>query len=184
VSGVAACPRAALIYLHSSAERQRALASEVGKNAKTALGKPKGKLKRSGTRMARSRGKADESQQHTGHMAADLGFDRRARQESNLRPTAKKSVGRTATTGPAAGQRGSRPSVGDHDVPQVTTKAARLGESWTPRELRHSFVSILSAHDVRLEDISDLVGHSSTSVTETVYRHEIRRPGACRGYLG
>jgi hypothetical protein len=35
-------------------------------------------------------------------------------------------------------------------------------------------VSILGAHDVRLEDISDLVGHSSTSVTETVYRHEIR----------
>ncbi len=30
------------------------------------------------------------------------------------------------------------------------------------------------AHDVRLEDIIDLVGHSSTSVTETVYRHEIR----------
>ena len=54
---------------------------------------------------------------------------------------------------------------------------------WTPRELRHSFVSILSAHDVRLEDISDLVGHSSTSVTETVYRHgsgppspRVRRP--------
>ena len=53
-------------------------------------------------------------------------------------------------------------------------QAARLGGAWTPRELRHSFVSILSAHDVRLEDISDLVGHSSTSVTETVYRHEIR----------
>jgi hypothetical protein len=35
-------------------------------------------------------------------------------------------------------------------------------------------VSILSAHDVRLEDISDLVGHSSTSVTETVYRQKIR----------
>ena len=35
-------------------------------------------------------------------------------------------------------------------------------------------MSILSAHDVRLEDISDLVGPSSTSVTETVYRHEIR----------
>ena len=46
--------------------------------------------------------------------------------------------------------------------------------AWTPRELRHSFVSIPSAHDVRLEDITDLVGHSSTSVTETVYRHEIR----------
>ena len=35
-------------------------------------------------------------------------------------------------------------------------------------------MSILSAHDVRLEDISDLVGHSSTSVTEMVYRHEMR----------
>ena len=54
------------------------------------------------------------------------------------------------------------------------TKAAQLGPEWSPRELRHSFVSILSAHDVRIEDISDLVGHSSTGVTETVYRHEIR----------
>jgi hypothetical protein len=36
-------------------------------------------------------------------------------------------------------------------------------------------VSLLSAHDFRLEDISDLVGHSSsTPVTETAYRHEIR----------
>jgi integrase len=57
---------------------------------------------------------------------------------------------------------------------QKITQAARLGGAWTPRELRHSFVSILSAHDVRLENMSDLVGHSSTSVTETVDRHEIR----------
>jgi len=63
---------------------------------------------------------------------------------------------------------------------QKITKAARLGGEWTPRELRHSFVSILSAHDVRLEDISDLVRHSSTSVTETVYRHEIR-PALTKG---
>jgi integrase len=27
---------------------------------------------------------------------------------------------------------------------------------------------------IRIEDISDLMGHSGTSVTETVYRHEIR----------
>jgi Phage integrase family len=54
------------------------------------------------------------------------------------------------------------------------TKAAGLGEEWAPRELRHSFVSILSANGVRIEDISDLVGHSGTTVTETVYRHEIR----------
>jgi site-specific recombinase XerD len=53
-------------------------------------------------------------------------------------------------------------------------KTAGLGEGWAPRELRHSFVPILSASGVRIEDISDLVGHSGTSVTETVYRHEIR----------
>ena len=63
---------------------------------------------------------------------------------------------------------------------QKITRAAQLGGAWTPRQLRHSFVSILSAHDVRLEDISDLVGHSSTAVTETVYRHEIR-PALTKG---
>jgi hypothetical protein len=35
-------------------------------------------------------------------------------------------------------------------------------------------VSLLSAHYDRLEDISDLVGPSSTPVTETAYRREIR----------
>jgi integrase len=60
------------------------------------------------------------------------------------------------------------------------TRAAGLGEQWTPRELRHSFVSILSASDVPLGDISQLVGHVSTSVTETVYRHEIR-PALTKG---
>ena len=32
----------------------------------------------------------------------------------------------------------------------------------------------LSAHGVRIENISDLVGHSGTTVTESVYHHEIR----------
>lgn len=48
----------------------------------------------------------------------------------------------------------------------VITRAASLGEEWAPRELRHSFVSILSAHGGRIEDISDLMGHSGTSVTK------------------
>jgi integrase len=43
--------RAALIYLHTTAGRQRAIADQMGKNAKTALGKTE--AKRSGTRMAR-----------------------------------------------------------------------------------------------------------------------------------
>ena len=47
-------------------------------------------------------------------------------------------------------------------------------EDWTPRELRHSFVSLLSDAGVRLEDISQLVGHRGTTVTELVYRHQIR----------
>ena len=45
---------------------------------------------------------------------------------------------------------------------------------WTPRELRHSFVSLLSDSGMGLEEIADLVGHSGTSVTEKVYRHQLR----------
>ncbi|GGU78550.1 hypothetical protein GCM10010275_11630 [Streptomyces litmocidini] len=47
-------------------------------------------------------------------------------------------------------------------------------DEWTPRELRHSFVSLLSDRGVPLEVISQLVGHSGTAVTEEVYRKRIR----------
>jgi len=54
-------------------------------------------------------------------------------------------------------------------------KAAGLPpKDWTPRELRHSFVSLLSDSGVRIEDIADLCGHSGTTVTEQVYRHQLR----------
>lgn len=54
-------------------------------------------------------------------------------------------------------------------------KAAGLNPwLWTPRELRHSFVSLLSDAHVPIEVISRLVGHSSTEVTEKVYRHQLR----------
>jgi integrase len=52
--------------------------------------------------------------------------------------------------------------------------ASQIGGNWTPRELRHSFVSLLSANGVPVESISQLVGHAGTTVTETVYRHELR----------
>jgi integrase len=42
------------------------------------------------------------------------------------------------------------------------------------RELRHSFVSIMSDKGVPIETIADLVGHASTAVTEEVYRHQLR----------
>ena len=53
-------------------------------------------------------------------------------------------------------------------------------QTWTPRELRHSFVSLLSSSGVPIEDISHLVGHSSTVVTKKVYRKELR-PVLTRG---
>jgi len=56
----------------------------------------------------------------------------------------------------------------------VAAKAGLAEEDWAPRELRHSFVSLLSSSGVSLEDISHLVGHASTSVTEKVYRKELR----------
>ncbi|MBC6458499.1 site-specific integrase [Actinomadura sp. HBU206391] len=46
--------------------------------------------------------------------------------------------------------------------------------AWTPREMRHSFVSLLWDSGVLLEDISRLVGHTGTTVTEKVYRKQIR----------
>lgn len=46
--------------------------------------------------------------------------------------------------------------------------------AWTPRELRHSFVSLLSSSGMPIEEISHLVGHASTRVTEKVYRKELR----------
>ncbi|TDU87616.1 site-specific recombinase XerD [Kribbella voronezhensis] len=57
---------------------------------------------------------------------------------------------------------------------KVVREAGLDPTKWTPRELRHSFVSLLSSKGVRIEDISRLVGHASTTVTEKVYRHELR----------
>ncbi|UQI48703.1 site-specific integrase [Streptomyces sp. HU2014] len=45
---------------------------------------------------------------------------------------------------------------------------------WTTRETRTSFVSILSDRGLPIEEISRLVGHSSTAVTDEVYRKQIR----------
>jgi site-specific recombinase XerD len=54
------------------------------------------------------------------------------------------------------------------------TNAAGLGEDWTPRELRTSFVSLMSDSGVPVEEIARLAGHSSSRTTEVVYRRELR----------
>jgi integrase len=57
---------------------------------------------------------------------------------------------------------------------RIGDAAGLTAKDWTPRELRHSFVSLLSDSGVPIEQISRLVGHSGTAVTELVYRKQIR----------
>jgi integrase len=57
---------------------------------------------------------------------------------------------------------------------RLITKKAGIGETWSPRELRHSFVSIMSDGGLPIEAIADLCGHSSPAVTGEVYRHQLR----------
>ena len=71
----------------------------------------------------------------------------------------------------------------DHNVRRqfrVITEAAGLGTTWVPRELRHTFVSLLFAHGVPVEAIALLAGHNQTATTELVYRHQIV-PALTRG---
>jgi integrase len=63
---------------------------------------------------------------------------------------------------------------------KVVTDAAGLGKAWTPQELRHTFVSLLSAGGTPVEEIARLAGHSSTRTTEVIYRRELR-PVLTRG---
>ncbi len=65
-----------------------------------------------------------------------------------------------------------------HNVRRAFRKIAAVAGldaiQWTPREMRHSFVSLLSDSGMPLEHIARLVGHSGTATTEAVYRQQIR----------
>jgi integrase len=57
----------------------------------------------------------------------------------------------------------------DHNVRRMfraVTEDAGLGTGWVPRELRHTFVSLLSARGVPVEAIALLAGHNQTSTTK------------------
>nr|WP_243653974.1 tyrosine-type recombinase/integrase [Pseudonocardia endophytica] len=58
---------------------------------------------------------------------------------------------------------------------RVLDAAGLPAADWTPRELRHSFVSLLSDSGVTIDQIARLVGHTGGSnVTELIYRKQIR----------
>ena len=58
---------------------------------------------------------------------------------------------------------------------RIATAAGLNAAEWTPRGLRHSFVSLLPDKGVPIKQIARLVGHTGGSaVTETVYRKQLR----------
>ncbi|WP_197677249.1 tyrosine-type recombinase/integrase [Friedmanniella luteola] len=63
---------------------------------------------------------------------------------------------------------------------RVVAKTGLDAPAWTPRELRHSFVSLLPSPGMSIEDISHLAGHASRPVTEVVHDRELR-PVPTRG---
>jgi integrase len=50
---------------------------------------------------------------------------------------------------------------------------AGIGDGWSPRELRTTFVSLMSHQGVAIEKIARLAGHATTRTTEIVYRREL-----------
>ena len=60
------------------------------------------------------------------------------------------------------------------DLRRALKAGARMEpKEWTPRELHHSFVSVSSDSGVPVEEISQLIKHSGTSV-KLVYGHQLR----------
>jgi len=56
---------------------------------------------------------------------------------------------------------------------RITKKPGSAG-IWTPRELRHTFVSLPPDSGVPIEQTADAVGHASIRTTEVVCGHQLR----------
>jgi len=85
---------------------------------------------------------------------------------------------RTALAGERLGIRDQRRhSLDSHNVRRDFRKACRdasIGDGWVAKELRTSFVSMMSHQGVPVEGIARLAGHSSSRTTEVIYRRELR----------
>jgi integrase len=66
-----------------------------------------------------------------------------------------------------------RHNQGVRDHYRRLCQRAGIGGDWQLRETRHTFVSQLSDSGVDIERIADAAGHVNSSVTRTVYRHQI-----------
>jgi integrase len=61
------------------------------------------------------------------------------------------------------------PTAATQRVKRFTNKV--LGESWTPHEMRHSCASLLVSGGVGIKVVSDMLGHSSVTLTANTYSH-------------
>jgi integrase len=57
---------------------------------------------------------------------------------------------------------------------RAAVQAVGIPGTWSPRELRHTFVSLMSDSGVPVEEIARLAGHTNSRTTELVYRHQLR----------
>lgn len=51
---------------------------------------------------------------------------------------------------------------------------AKIGADWTPRELRHTGISLMSLGGLQNEEIARIAGHATTRTLELIYRDELR----------
>jgi len=66
------------------------------------------------------------------------------------------------------------PSNDRHRLARLSRRAG-IDPPVTPYELRHTAASLLSDSGVPIEVLADLLGHTSTQMLESVYRHRVRK---------
>jgi Phage integrase family len=95
----------------------------------------------------------------------------RGRRSGNARPLSRRAA--AAVRGVGRPRPGVQTAIGtildQHNISREfrrVTEAAGLGGDWVPRELRHTFVSIMPENGVPVEEIARLRGHDRTTTTE------------------
>ncbi|WP_336212843.1 tyrosine-type recombinase/integrase [Nonomuraea sp. LPB2021202275-12-8] len=89
-----------------------------------------------------------------------------------------------------ATRNGTKMSAGNvrREFRRVISRAGLVSSAWTPREMRHRFVSLLSADGVPVENIARLIGHGGGSaVTGKIKKAAFpfgRRPSSWWAILG